>query len=241
MRDEIAAAVVFITRLVKRDPQLTKEKADEFSNTLSRVLLERFHNHWYKKQPIKGQAYRCIRVNERTPIDATLERVAKQAGLSYDDLYLPSEFTLWIDPEEVICRFGEEGYAAYVTIATFREENTTNQAETLDIDTILHTHFRQRSSDLAKFQATVSHRQQKSKPVRNYHTTGKKLSYGDGQPFFRPNSYLSHGIFSTRRSPSPEEITYDSNAPCNRTASPIHGNDRYHWSRGQGEMVVAAV
>ena len=60
MRDEVAAAVVFLTRLVKCNAQLTKEKTEEFSDKLSTVLVERFKNHWYQKEPTKGQAYRFV-------------------------------------------------------------------------------------------------------------------------------------------------------------------------------------
>ncbi len=59
MRDEIAAAVVFMTRLVKEDNKtLDKKKLEKFSDALSTVLRERFKNHWYEDRPHKGQGYR---------------------------------------------------------------------------------------------------------------------------------------------------------------------------------------
>ena len=58
MREEIAAAVVFLTRLVKRSDRLSNEKVEEFSSRLSEILAERFRDHWYTNTPSKGQAYR---------------------------------------------------------------------------------------------------------------------------------------------------------------------------------------
>ncbi len=59
MREEIAAAVVFMTRLVKEDNKtLDKKKLEKFSDSLSTVLRERFKNHWYEDRPHKGQGYR---------------------------------------------------------------------------------------------------------------------------------------------------------------------------------------
>ena len=58
MREEIAAAVVFLTRLVKRSDRLSVEKVDEFSGKLPEILAERYRDHWYTNTPSKGQAYR---------------------------------------------------------------------------------------------------------------------------------------------------------------------------------------
>lgn len=237
MRDEVAAAVVFLTRMVRINSHLPKDKSDEFSDKLSTVLVERFKNHWYLKAPTKGQAYRCIRVNETVPVDAVLEKVAQHVGITYYDLGLPTEFTLWIDPTEVICRIGENGCAAYLNVATFREDKIENQSQTLDLDTILRTHLCQKSAEFAKFQEAARNRNQRSKPVRNYTNTGKKPSYGDGQPFFKPNSYHSHN-FTSSPSTSPQ-YTVMQGFP--HQGSPVTvTKDRFHWVRPTGEMVMAA-
>ena len=104
MREEIAAAVVFVTRIVKLNDSIPKEKVDEFSNTLSAILVEKFKSHWYSEEPSKGQGYRCIRINPAEPIDPVLEKAATVCGLRYHDLNLPQELTLWVDPQEVCCR-----------------------------------------------------------------------------------------------------------------------------------------
>ncbi|ESO83362.1 hypothetical protein LOTGIDRAFT_133562 [Lottia gigantea] len=104
MREEIAAAVVFVKRLVQMNDNLSNSKIDEFSSCLSTILVSRFRNHWYADKPFKGQGYRCIRINPCDPKDDVLEQAAKKCGLKFWDLNMPSEMTLWVDPDEVYCR-----------------------------------------------------------------------------------------------------------------------------------------
>ncbi|KAK3601936.1 hypothetical protein CHS0354_038793 [Potamilus streckersoni] len=104
MKEEIAAAVVFMSRLIRLNDCIPKEKAEEFSDHLTELLLEKFKNHWYAENPQKGQAYRCIRVTPVSPIDPLLNKAATLSGLNYSDLRLPTELTIWIDPQEVSCR-----------------------------------------------------------------------------------------------------------------------------------------
>jgi protein Tob/BTG len=105
MLDEISAAVDFIVRLIERSENFNKEQLDNFKTCLSQLLVERFENHWFPDHPSKGQGYRCIRLNRQSPRDATLERAAIACGLTYKDLKLPLELTIWIDPNEVCCRY----------------------------------------------------------------------------------------------------------------------------------------
>ena len=69
----------------------------------------------------QGQGYRCIRVNGHNRRDATIERAAHAAGVKYEDLSLPVELTLWVDPKEVCCRFGESK-GSYCTLASFNDK-----------------------------------------------------------------------------------------------------------------------
>ncbi|XP_033730901.1 maternal B9.10 protein-like, partial [Pecten maximus] len=103
MREEIAAAVVFVTRLIRQNGSISKGKVDDFSNCLSAILVEKFQNHWYRDRPAKGQGFRCIRINPSEPIDPVLEKAASDAGLECTELLLPVEMTLWVDPEDVCC------------------------------------------------------------------------------------------------------------------------------------------
>lgn len=83
--------------------------------------MQRFEKHWFPEVPAKGQGYRCIRVNGLNPVDVTLQQAATRSGLTYGDLRLPQELTVWVDPSEVCYRLGEsEG--SYCTLATFPSE-----------------------------------------------------------------------------------------------------------------------
>ncbi|XP_047107587.1 protein BTG1-like isoform X2 [Schistocerca piceifrons] len=126
MLDEISAAVLFLVRLIEKSENFNQEQLQDFKTRLSELLVERFKNHWFPETPFRGQGYRCIRVNERDRRDATLERAAIACGLKYEDLKLPVELTLWVDPNEVCCRFGEHR-GSYCTLASFNgKENLVN-------------------------------------------------------------------------------------------------------------------
>lgn len=137
MREEIAAAVVFVTRLIKLNDSIPKEKVEEFSRQLSATLVDKFKNHWYADEPTKGQGYRCIRINPSEPIDPVLEKVAGLCGLQYTDLNLPQELTLWVDPNEVCCRFGES-QGAFCQLAVLKDDGSLdNQAHTVNIEDLV--------------------------------------------------------------------------------------------------------
>ncbi|XP_045207406.1 maternal B9.15 protein-like [Mercenaria mercenaria] len=137
MREEIAAAVVFVTRLIKQNDSIPKEKVEEFSSQLSATLIDKFKNHWYADEPTKGQGYRCIRINPSEPIDPVLDKVAGICGLQYNDLNLPQELTLWVDPKEVCCRFGES-QGSFCQLAVLKDDgNLENQAHTVNIEDLV--------------------------------------------------------------------------------------------------------
>lgn len=60
MKDEIAAAVFFVTQLVKRYGSLDNDSRQSFAAALTSVLFEKYKNHWYLNAPSKGQAYRSV-------------------------------------------------------------------------------------------------------------------------------------------------------------------------------------
>ena len=104
MREEIGAAVVFLTRLVKKNQSLSEDQVEAFSKCLSGILEDRFQDHWYQDKPQKGQGYRCIRMNETVARDPVIVKAAQDSGLDYTDLNMPPELTIWVDPKEVCCR-----------------------------------------------------------------------------------------------------------------------------------------
>lgn len=74
-------------------------------------------------------------MNENTRKEPTIERAARDCGLKYKDLNLPVELTIWVDPEEVCCRFGEQK-GSCCTVASFRDGNKENFIESFDFSQI---------------------------------------------------------------------------------------------------------
>nr|XP_020454004.1 maternal B9.10 protein-like [Monopterus albus] len=107
MKEEIAAAVFFVARLVKRYGCVDNDSRERFAAALTSVLFENYKNHWHPNTPTKGQAYRCLRMNRVQLQDPVLQQVCERSGVQYDDLGLPRELTVWVDPGEVSCRYGE--------------------------------------------------------------------------------------------------------------------------------------
>uniref|UniRef100_A0A8C5GR92 Protein BTG3-like n=1 Tax=Gouania willdenowi TaxID=441366 RepID=A0A8C5GR92_GOUWI len=117
MKNEIAAVVSFLKRLVELKNKVEVEKMDLFAERLTVALQEKFEGHWVPEKPSKGQAYRCIRVNAFHKYDPELLRACRESGVHYGDLGLPWEITLWVDPGEVCGRYGEQNFE--FSVATF--------------------------------------------------------------------------------------------------------------------------
>ncbi|XP_075888115.1 maternal B9.10 protein-like [Nelusetta ayraudi] len=107
MKEEIAAAVFFVARLVKRYGCLDSEGRERFAAALTSGLFENYKNHWHPNAPTKGQAHRCLRMNRVQLKDLVLEQACQESAVQYEDLGLPQELTVWVDPGEVSCRYGE--------------------------------------------------------------------------------------------------------------------------------------
>ncbi|XP_055510969.1 protein BTG2-like [Leucoraja erinacea] len=106
---EIAAAVGFVSRLLRNTGLVSPTQIHVFGRSLQDALAEHYRHHWFPDKPCKGSAYRCIRINHK--MDPLIGRAASRIGLSSQQLYklLPSELTLWVDPFEVSYRIGEDG------------------------------------------------------------------------------------------------------------------------------------
>ncbi|XP_023014444.1 protein BTG3 [Leptinotarsa decemlineata] len=127
MKEEITTAVMFFINFIEKSDTFPREQLENFKKYLTELLIERFEKHWFPNLPTKGQAYRCIRVNCVSPVDETLLIAANKCGFKYDDLRLPTEITVWVDPNEVCYRLGEsEG--SYCTLATFSSESSSESA-----------------------------------------------------------------------------------------------------------------
>ncbi|XP_077402672.1 maternal B9.15 protein-like isoform X1 [Vanacampus margaritifer] len=107
MKEEIAAAVFFVGRLVKRYGCLDNDSRERFAAALTSALFESYKNHWHPYVPTKGQGHRCLRMNRMQLKDPVLQKACERSGVRYEDLGLPQELTVWVDPGEVACRYGE--------------------------------------------------------------------------------------------------------------------------------------
>ncbi|XP_030766255.1 protein BTG3-like [Sitophilus oryzae] len=125
MREEVCAAVKFFACFLEKSEKVPREQLCNFEKHLTDLLIERFEKHWFPDLPSKGQGYRCIRVNGLNPVDLTLKLAASKCGLRYHDLKLPTELTVWVDPNEVCYRLGEsEG--SYCTLASFPHSDASS-------------------------------------------------------------------------------------------------------------------
>ena len=106
MREEVHCACEFFSKMME-SKHLPHQFATQFRLRLEELLSQRFKDHWDTRNPSKGSAYRCIRINSK--MDPVVSEAAKVTGLKDISKYLPAEFTMWIDPRDVSYRFGEEG------------------------------------------------------------------------------------------------------------------------------------
>ncbi|XP_030009166.1 protein BTG4 [Sphaeramia orbicularis] len=116
MKEEIAAAVFFVARLVRRYGSLDNDSREHFAAALTSVLFENYKNHWHPHAPTKGQAYRCLRMNRLRLQDPVLQQACERSKVRYKDLGLPQELTIWVDPGEVSCRYGEHSAPFCVSV-----------------------------------------------------------------------------------------------------------------------------
>ncbi|KAG8433767.1 hypothetical protein GDO86_012217 [Hymenochirus boettgeri] len=120
MHLEIEAAVTFLLKILNLKRKVNPEKLVILGENLMCLLHEKYQGHWYPDKPMRGQAYRCIRINSWQYVDESLLMACSRSGIEYTRLPLPEEMTLWIDPYEVCGRFGEN--TDFFTIAAFKKE-----------------------------------------------------------------------------------------------------------------------
>jgi len=105
---EVEFAVDFLLTIL-RTSGLTSTQMEKFRQTLILLMCSHYDNHWFPEEPPRGSGYRCIRINHI--MDPLISKAALCIGLSDSDLFhiFPTEFTLWVDPDDVSYRIGEEG------------------------------------------------------------------------------------------------------------------------------------
>ena len=108
MNIEFVSAANFLVYLVSH--KFNKKEQERFRECLTRVICQRFRDHWFPNKPYAACGYRCLRIREDyfTPIIA---QACGCAQISLDSVKkaLPSNMMIWIDPYEVTYRIGDHG------------------------------------------------------------------------------------------------------------------------------------
>lgn len=113
MIPEINSAVGFLSNILRSTDShniLSPEQLAAFRQSLEIAFETRYRNHWFPDRPMRGSAYRCVRIANRR-LDRLLAGAGAEVGLNEQLLQrlLPTELTLWVDPDEVSYRIGEDG------------------------------------------------------------------------------------------------------------------------------------
>lgn len=128
MRNEVTSAVDFLTKIIHIRGSGVLEI---FKENLSDILCEHYQNHWFPEKPFKGSGYRCIRISNNK-MDPLVSKAGASCGMTERQLLqiLPRELTMWVDPEEVSYRIGEEGSIGVLYDGATEPEPTTNLRST---------------------------------------------------------------------------------------------------------------
>jgi protein Tob/BTG len=114
MRTEISNAVNFLSNLI-RNKNPSPSQLAQFQDALASRFAASFTDHWFPERPLRGNAYRCVRIVSNR-MDKLIAAAGADAGLSEEYLRsaFPQELSVWIDPDEVSYRIGEDGSVGVV-------------------------------------------------------------------------------------------------------------------------------
>lgn len=110
MKEEVRSAVDFFALCLQSRASLTKEQMDIFKGSMEKAILEKFMNHWHPSKPMKGNAFRCINIDNITNmVDPILVEAAGTSHINVSEIQImfPEGLDLWIDPDDVSFRIGK--------------------------------------------------------------------------------------------------------------------------------------
>ncbi|NWH70866.1 B915 protein, partial [Piaya cayana] len=165
---------------------------------------------------------RCIRINKHQRRDPLLEKACVESDVDFNNLGLPKEMTLWVDPFEVCCRYGEKNRP--FTIAHFEGEENPELPQRISyaVDRAALDYHSGVSSDEESFSKEPKAIPTVSNPNSVYQFSGYyKASVHPWSPYLHRKSYMSDGsCYAQHRG-------YKGHRPP--AAFPGPRIDRYHW------------
>jgi len=114
MRTEISNAVNFLSNLI-RNKISSPSQLSLFRDALTSRFSASFTDHWFPERPLRGNGYRCVRIVSNR-MDRLIAAAGADAGMTEEYLRaaFPQELCVWIDPDEVSYRIGEDGSVGVV-------------------------------------------------------------------------------------------------------------------------------
>jgi protein Tob/BTG len=110
MKQELQSAANFIVHLLRINKKcyICEAQLKKYQKCLIDTLYRRFRDHWFPEKPDKGSSYRIIQFFK---IESWLSQAGEACKLKSEFLQeiLPNNFMMWINPLEVLYRFGENG------------------------------------------------------------------------------------------------------------------------------------
>ncbi|KAI4875727.1 hypothetical protein NFI96_024237 [Prochilodus magdalenae] len=244
MKEEIAATVFFVARLAKKHGKLDRLHREKFAVSFTSVLFESYKSHWYPENPCKGQAFRCLRMNKSQVRDPTIARACRQSGVDYEDLGLPKEITIWVDPGEVSCRYGEKTTPFSVTLLEGEKgagdfsRRINNAVERASSDYHSGTSSDEESSNISmsssSSSSTLSVPEPKCIPtvsnpnsVYQFSDFGPPAPMQSWAPYSKRKPYAGDGYQQHSSGPYPPHNSFKNYRPSYAFSGPRV--DKYHW------------
>jgi len=228
MLHEVETAVKFLTDFLRSKSnqnsrqQLKKEQVDAFAENLRKSLINLFQGHWHPAQPMRGSGYRCI-INQsaNATVDPMLLCVGRGAGIPEFLLrrYLPVEMAVWIDPNDVSYRIGEQGSICSLLGAEKENENGGRFHNSSSVSPLggRSANSRTNSFSYSPEKATTSHQNQQQQQQQHQR---QRLSPESLRQESTTTSKSSTTSTSTSSSKSQTEQSNDSGIELSPSTSP---------------------